>query len=342
MINDAITIVQEEKYSPKFRYILVDEFQDISQNQYRLLKTLQEKSNCKIFCVGDDWQSIYSFGGADVSIMLYFGKLFKFSDRCFLTTTFRFGQQLCDFSTKFILKNSNQIPKKISSELKNTDDKPAVSIVRNEDMRGLETIIEDIAKRREGKDILILGRYKKMKPPNLIEIRKSHPNLKIEYMTIHKSKGLQRDYVIIVGLESGKFGFPSKIEDDPILDLVLTKQDTTYPNAEERRVFYVAITRAIKHVYMLITNESNISEFISEIENEEYTINMTKNSGQFVSCPNCKTGKIIKRPNSKEVYYQCSNFPLCNYKAQECSRCHKGFRYRKNYRYHCSNCDYVV
>ncbi|MGA2386825.1 MAG: UvrD-helicase domain-containing protein [Candidatus Bathyarchaeia archaeon] len=343
MINEAITLTEEGKYLPKFKYILVDEFQDISQNQYRLIKTLQDKSNCKIFCVGDDWQSIYSYSGADVSILLKFSNNFEFSgDCCYLTQTFRFDQSLCDFTTKFILKNTNQIPKKITSIMGDNKGTPAVSVIRNEGSNGLDDILSKIEKKREGDEILILGRYKKLKPIELKKLQTAHRKLKIDYMTIHRSKGLQRDYVIIVGLKGGKHGFPNKIEDDPILDLVSTKEDKPYPYAEERRLFYVATTRAKKHVYLVVEDEFDISEFIKEIENEEYKVNIKSSNNQSMLCPNCEIGKMIKRPYSYGFFYRCSNYPLCEYEAQECNSCHNGFRYRKDNRYHCSNCDYIV
>ena len=112
MLNEAVTIVKQRKWLSKFKYILVDEFQDISQGSYHLLKAMIEQNNSKLFCVGDDWQSIYRFAGSDLSIMVGFERNFGHSETRFLQQTFRFSQELCDFSTKFISENPTQIKKK--------------------------------------------------------------------------------------------------------------------------------------------------------------------------------------------------------------------------------------
>jgi len=271
MINRAEVHLTKNMYKSGFKYILVDEFQDISQSRFRLLRTLLEQNPlAKLFCVGDDWQSIYRFIGSDVSLMTDFDNHFYPSERLELGRTFRFDSNLCDFSSKFILKNPNQIKKHLTSNTRTAS--PSVTLLWSEKTE--DTILEVLQRIESSEErkatVFIIGRYNHERPPNLSQLRKQHTKLAINYLTAHSSKGKEADYVIVIGLTSGGYAFPSQIEDDPLLDLVLTKKEPT-PNAEERRLFYVAVTRAKKHVY-LIANIKNPSTFAREITTGGYEI----------------------------------------------------------------------
>jgi DNA helicase-4 len=135
----------------------------------------------------------------------------------------------------------------------------------------------------------------------------------MKYTTAHRSKGLEADYVIIIGLRSGELGFPCQITDDPILNLVLAREDLT-ANAEERRLFYVSITRARKHVYLVVDDRHGTSTFASEIQRDGYEINVVGNNGEDPSCPLCETGKIVLRKGKYGEFHSCSNYPYCEYK----------------------------
>jgi DNA helicase-4 len=312
MINMATSYIRQSKYKSLFKYILVDEFQDISQSRYRFLKSMLDQNSAKLFCVGDDWQSIYRFTSNDLSIMLDFEGNFEFCERSFLEETFRLNDKLCDFSTKFILQNPNQIKKKITSKRK--VHQPAVTVIRGKTENALTEIINEINQRTEGKEsIFIIGRYNNLEPKNLYEIAEKYPKQMIKYTTAHSSKGCEADYVIIIGLKSGERGFPCQITDDPILNLVLARKDST-TNAEERRLFYVAITRARKHVYLVVDDRYGTSTFASEIQRDGYEINVVGNDGEAPSCPLCKTGKIVLRKGKYGEFHSCSNYPYCKYK----------------------------
>jgi DNA helicase-4 len=342
MISKATDLVQQRKYLSKFKYILVDEFQDISQSRYRFLKSLLDQGNSKLFCVGDDWQSIYRFTGSDLSIMIGFQEHFDFCQSSCLEETFRFNDKLSDFSTKFILQNPNQIEKRITSDKK--ENKPAVTLIKGE----LETVLVRILSRinqrilgkmdrsdEEGKTVFIIGRYNYLEPENLDEIIARFPRLTTKYLTAHSSKGLEADYVIIIGLTSGEYGFPCQITDDPIFNLVLAKQDS-FPNAEERRLFYVSVTRAKKHVYLVIDNDYSVSSFVSEIKQKGYEIEVDEGSQSLLNCPSCKTGWIVLRTGQYGEFYSCSNYPYCEYKPKACPQCQKGFLNKKGGKYQCS------
>lgn len=337
MINEATSLVKQGKYTPSFTYILVDEFQDISQSRCRFLKALLNQDGSKLFCVGDDWQSIYRFTGSDISVMLNFEKTFGFSQKSFLQETFRFGEKLCDFSTKFILKNPNQIKKQVTS--KRMENNPAVTIIDSPEEDTLEKILARIDQSKKGKEtIFIIGRYNFLEPQNLGKIAKTYPDLSIEYVTAHSSKGLEADHAILLGLTSGEYGFPSQIADDPILGLVLEKEDT-FPNAEERRLFYVAITRAKKHVYLCTDERRRTSEFVTEILQEGYETETSQDYCETRLCPICKTGQLVQRQGKFGTFHSCSNYPYCEYTPKECPKCLMGFLFRDETAYKCSKND---
>jgi len=342
MINKATNLIEQNKYVSPFQYVLVDEFQDISQSRYRFLKALLNQNNSKLFCVGDDWQSINRFAGSDISIMTHFERYFGPSEIRLVQETHRFSDKLCDFSTRFILENSYQIRKQIISKKK--DNKPAVTIVKEKTESALERIIQEINRDAQEKEkILILNRYEEIgKPSNIDELILNNPKLEIEYTTIHKSKGRTVHSVIVIGLRSGERGFPCQIENDPVLDLVKAKSEN-FPNAEERRLFYVAITRARKHVYLVVDEPFNVSTFVTEIENNGYEINTTgQKLKRSINCPVCTTGIIVR--NEMRGWYECSNSPYCSYVPRSCPKCREdyseggnGFLYKDNSKYLCSN-----
>jgi len=342
MINKAEKYLKNGKCNLKFRYILVDEFQDISQSRYRLLTALvQQNKNVKLFCVGDDWQSIYRFTGSDISLMTNFNQHFNPSERLNLYTTFRFDDQLCEFSNKFILKNPDQIKKHLNSHQKSSN--PSVTLVWKESVDDkITAILKGISDLEKRAKVFIIGRYNHQEPINFYQLRESYPDLDIRFTTAHSSKGREADYVIVIGLTCRGYAFPSQIEDDPILDLVLSIKEMT-SNAEERRLFYVAITRARKNVY-LIASKKNPSSFVREIETGDYKIDIEGISEGNVACPECKTGVIISREGRHGMFFSCSNYPYCQYKPNLCSQCKRGFLHKQDRNqfaeyYVCSNSD---
>jgi DNA helicase IV len=336
MINQATDYITKKQYVPTFKYILVDEFQDISQSRYRLLKALFDHTH-KLFCVGDDWQSIYRFNGSDLSITLDFEQNFGTSKKSYLEQTFRFSEKLCELSTKFVLKNPNQIKKTLRSQTKDTE--PALTIIEGKTENAIEQTLSQISNQASEKgkqSVFVIGRYNFTEPKNMHQIAHSKPNLTVRYTTAHSSKGLECDYAIIVGLKSGEYGFPCQVADDPILNLVLAKKDY-YPNAEERRLFYVAITRAKKHVYLIVKDKHHASDFITEIIKNDYEINLPKNNAKTSKCPECKDGQIIERKGKFGKFFACSNYPDCQYIATQCPKCQQGFIYKAQAQYRCSN-----
>jgi DNA helicase-4 len=332
MINKSIKYIASEKYKNKFSYVIIDEFQDLSLGRYQLVQAVKQTNpGCKIFCVGDDWQSIYRFAGSDMSLFNRFEKYFGHTEKSKIETTYRFHNPLIAVSSKFILRNPTQTSKELKSIApnKSTTYKIVYSNSDNQEQSfALESIFNDLLKSNAAirKEILILGRYS-FDIKRIANARGFHvgidnetitytPNINqktqkmtAKFMTVHKSKGLEADIVILINCDSGIHGFPSDISDDPVLNLVLSDADQ-FPNGEERRLFYVAITRARETVY-LVVDRNNKSKFISELEGETEELESKR-------CPKCKNGDVLTKTGEKNgkkwAFFSCSNFKYgCEY-----------------------------
>ena len=288
---------------------------------------------CKLFCVGDDWQSIYRFSGSDISLFKEFEKYFGYTEKAKIETTYRFYDPLINLSSNFILKNPNQTKKELKgiSNSKSSTYKIAYSASENQDdTYVLQEIFNEliVSGKAKDKEIFILGRYsfdidRIKNEGNIFGINKGTETisygtkttdgevrrLSAQFMTVHKAKGLEADIIIVINCNSGKHGFPSGMADDPVLNLLLSSADQ-FENEEERRLFYVAMTRAKELVYF-VADSSYKSKFIAELE-------VGNVASEIKKCPKCKTADLVKRSgvkNGKEwVFYGCTNFMYgCSY-----------------------------
>lgn len=352
-ISNALELIQSKKYNKSYDYVLIDEYQDINYIRCRLIQELQKNSGCNIFVVGDDWQSIYGFNGSDVNLFIDFDDFFPNSETIKLKENRRNSKIINSVTKDFILKNPNQLQKELKHIKKETnyDINPIKIVFFNEDkykkrkskILKLDAIIRDILKNNSKKDlkILLLGRmnndinpfvgnalFKMIKNDKTKKILYSrNTSLDITFMTIHQSKGLEFDEVIVINFENKFTGFPSQIEDDPLLSFV--KKSEKYPFAEERRLLYVALTRTLNNVYLL-SPEFDRSIFIDELI-DEFNIKskhliidrkmepyLYEDSTFFekweyhetdLPCPNCDDGKITIVVNNERgtKYVRCSN-----------------------------------
>ncbi len=283
-----------------YDYILVDEFQDISVDRYKLLQALRsEKPKTKLYCVGDDWQSIFRFAGSDMVLFYDFEQYFGYTEICKIETTYRFHQPIIDQSSAFILRNPAQKMKSIKPP-KGDQKKTYLSFVKCESMDGgtLKQVEQIVTSLPKDERILLLGRYNYdvMSVGFKGKIDHSDNRLKVNiagrelfFLSVHSAKGLEADNVILVNCNQGAYGFPSLIEDDPVLDFVLCRSEQ-YPFAEERRLFYVAMTRAKKRMYVLY-DEKKPSPFISEF--------LLKLEAGSHLCPKCLEGKVVAIKDGK-------------------------------------------
>jgi len=325
MINKATDYITSQKYKRKISYVIIDEFQDISIGRYNLVRAIKKSNpSCRLFCVGDDWQSIYRFAGSDIALFKDFTNYFGVTERLKIETTYRFHNPLIDLSSEFIQQNPNQAKKELRSadadmrtnyqiRYSKFDDTSILIDIFNE----LVDIYDDI----EDKKITILARHNfdfevriknEDKLLNVGDNSVSHQiqtedktvTIKANIQSIHSAKGLEADIVIIINCNSGKFGLPNQMADDPTLNLLLSEADQ-FENGEERRLFYVAMTRAKEMLY-LVADSYNKSKFITEIEVEEQVSN--------IKCPVCKAGDMLPKKSAiakngnRYIFYGCNNY----------------------------------
>lgn len=307
----------------KYKYIIVDEFQDMSYSRMRFLKELIVHGNSKLFAVGDDWQAIYRFCGCDLNIFLKFEDYFEDATYNYITFTYRNSQQLQNIASSFIMKNPEQHKKNIKSN-KSLHNPIRIMYFENDRINALNEILNEIGNKKRDASVLLLGRNKADIDPywdnqNFFKDKNGEiksnifSNLKIRFKTVHSSKGLEDEFVIILNAEDSKLGFPNKIEDDPLLNLVLASK-SNFLFAEERRLWYVALTRTKSYTYILV-NKKYPSQFVKEIEKECVVTNaFNEVKNDFVKlCPICKSGNLVIKANSRNhnQFYGCTNYPYC-------------------------------
>lgn len=375
MINESARILKEVKDMKQkldFKYIIVDEYQDISRQRFDLTKALSEVTDAKIIAVGDDWQSIYAFSGSDITLFTKFEEKMGYAKMLKIVKTYRNSQDVIDIAGSFIQRNSEQISKQLISPKR--IEAPVIIYTYDSTSKGrdgnrrsganyalssaVETALGRLLeyKKAENKTagpILLLGRFgfdgDHLEKSGLFEYINrgdkiksvKYPELDITFMTAHSSKGLGYDDVIIVNGKNETYGFPSKIEDDPVLAFVI-KGDRSIDYAEERRLFYVAMTRTKNRVFF-VAPEQNPSEFLLELKRDyknvvlqgEWNEEVVKN--QKKACPLCGYPLQLKY---KKAYglrlYMCTNEPeVCgfmtnDYRAgkmsiQKCDKCRDGY-----------------
>lgn len=239
---DFDDMIQLAKYKVRtsniyYRYIIIDEFQDTSLVRFNLIKEIIDKCNSKLFVVGDDWQSIYRFSGCNLDLFINFKKYFTNTSYFSLEYTYRNSNELIYVTSNFIMRNKHQLRKSIKSK-KNLD-RP-IKIIFNSN-------VDDLIKSINGQ-VLVIGRNNK-------DIENINYDNKL---TIHRSKGLECENVILVNSDN----IPNKIKNEKILSKVLNEHDYIMYE-EERRLFYVALTRTKSYVYIMVNKR--ISPFVKEL-----------------------------------------------------------------------------
>ena len=333
MINDSARILREEEVQGKkldFKYIIVDEYQDISRQRFNLTKELCKLCNAKVIAVGDDWQSIYAYAGSDITLFTDFKNTFGYGLELCITKTYRNAQEVIDIAGGFVQKNLSQIRKALISP--KHIEHPIVIKTYTEEVdrkeyegkggkyfligKCVEEIMDGLISKYEHPKILLLGRYgfdgyNLTKSADFIyddktgSVRSKKYNADyFDFMTVHRAKGLGYDHVIIINARNETYGFPSQVQEDPVLKYVV-KDDHSYDYAEERRLFYVALTRTKNRVY-IITPQQHPSEFVLELIRDYPQVKVF--------------GKIDKEPQEKTQDKRC---PVCGYPLQ--------LRYKKAY-----------
>lgn len=371
MINDSARILreaEEQNIVPDFKYIIVDEYQDISRQRFDLTKELSKLCEAKIIAVGDDWQSIYAYAGSDITLFTRFKETFGYGLELSITKTYRNAQEIIDIAGGFIQKNTEQIQKALISPKHIQNPVIIQTYTENVDRkqyegRGgkyfllgetVEKLMKEILADNPNSSILLLGRYNfdgynltksadfEYWEKNGTVTSKTFSDIEMEFMTVHRAKGLGYDNVIIINAIDSAFGFPSKIQDDPILQYVV-KTDRSIEYAEERRLFYVALTRTKNRVY-IVTPQQRPSEFVRELIADYPNITLRgkldkpqENTGEIKKCPVCGYPLQLRY---KKAYglklWICSNEPeVCDFLTNDikgndlsilkCDQCKDGY-----------------
>lgn len=289
MIHKAYYIIpkiKEKDLGVDYKYLIIDEYQDISRQRFNLINRLSNLFDAKIMAVGDDWQTIFGYSGSRIELFKNFEEELNSAESLFIEKTYRNSQELIDIAGDFVQKNSNQIKKHLISDKKLNN---PVIICRYDASNRFETntnrsiivskILDSISKEKPNAKVLLMGRYNndkyKIFNQELFKIQeekityKNNPKMKISFLTIHKAKGLGFDYCILLDLNDGTYGFPSKIEDEAIMKLIKPKIDEPIDYPEERRLFYVALTRTKNKVFLLVPKTKE-SSFAIEIIKDSY------------------------------------------------------------------------
>ena len=262
MIYIATNLVKNKGINKNYKYIIIDEYQDTSSIRENLIKEIIFKTNALITVVGDDFQSIYRFSGCDVNNFLDFPKHFKHVKKLYLTNTYRNSQELINVAGSFVMKNFRQIKKNLKSN--KYISKPIIILyyknIKKDFIKALNYINSD--------NLLILGRnnndiYNFINSNYIHDNKLCFNNKNIYYKTIHKAKGLEEDNILIINLTNDINSLPSKIKDNKILNYILVHKDI-YPYEEERRLFYVALTRTKNYCYLFV-DKNNPSIFVEEL-----------------------------------------------------------------------------
>lgn len=328
MINQATDLITKNKADFTFKYIIIDEYQDISFSRFKLIQQIRDISSARLTCVGDDWQSIYRFAGSDISLFSNFEKHVGKFELLLIEQTYRNSQSIINISANFIKKNKKQISKNPISQI--SDKYKPIKFIGFTSENLEEKFINEVeylVDKYGNEPILVLGRHN-FDIKNLI-IQNGDSRVKyiersgklvvvgfehvdIKFLTVHRSKGTEAKNVIILNLSNNLMGFPNKMTDDPILSVLLSDYED-YRFAEERRLFYVALTRTKNEVLLFLPPDTSI--FADELLNDnDYLLTNVHGMPKANICPYCRTGKLVLKKNSRngDNFLGCSHYPACN------------------------------
>lgn len=328
MINLATEKVNNNHSIHPYKYVIVDEYQDVSKSRFDLIKAILKKTNAKFFCVGDDWQSIYRFAGSDISLFTNLEKYLGHTEILRIENTYRNSQNLINEASNFILQNPSQLKKNLRSN-KQLDYPLVFWGFTNDPKQALTSSINKIVSEfGTNKSILLLGRtnydisiamdtglFRSVTKNGVKSLEYTpYPDLPIQFLSVHKSKGLEADNVILLNFKNDLLGFPNQIADDQILDYVLMDSEH-FKFAEERRLFYVAITRTKNRTFIL-TDNNKPSPFFKEFNESKsvcFVYTKKREDNKLLSCPLCQTGTLQKIEHEGKFFVGCSNYPRCRF-----------------------------
>lgn len=242
----ALKIIKQQGIS--YKYILVDEFQDTNNLQYEIFASLIN-NNTNTFIVGDPDQSIYKFRGANNKLINRYIDKFK-AEVNILTNNYRSSRNIITYANMSISNNIKRINKiLVPNSLNNGTVK--ILLFNNENIE--YNYIIKICNQCTSKKYSIAILFRNHEQGYLYKRYYYNSYFKISIMSIHESKGLEFDVVFIIGVNKGVFPQSFNVDLDTL--------------EEERRLFFVAITRAKKELY--ISSNDKVSKFVREIKRKK-------------------------------------------------------------------------
>ena len=320
LINQAAELIRTGEWTNPYPHVLIDEFQDISDGRMALASALR-RPGLAYFLVGDDWQSIYRFAGSRVGLIHFCDQYLGHTQRRDLTRTFRFDDGILKPSSAFIQRNPEQTKRALVSHGRDRD-RGVTVIYDPQPASALNHALSAISNDDPDPNpsILVLGRFQSSRSA-LRNTGDGRRGRNVEFSTVHSAKGREADYVIVLDLNDARYGFPCLVVDDPMLHLVAPNdQAQPFPHAEERRLFYVALTRARKGAY-LVAHPASPSPFVRELLaiSDQITTAGTANP----PCPSCSRGSLV--PSQTGDNLRCTSSPTCRYLAPRCPNCQAGY-----------------
>lgn len=276
MINKALSVLRSNGLKRKWKYVIVDEYQDTSLTKFHLIKEIIDLCNANFLAVGDDFQSIYRFTGCNLHIFLNFTKYFTHAKVFQIVNTYRNPQELINVAGSFVMKNKAQQRKKLISHKHIS--KPIIIYYENNKVSALKEVLKIVS--QDSNEIMVLGRNNKDinyyidKTFTKEDDYYVYDEIKFRYLTMHKSKGLESENVILINVENSTLGMPTKLKEDKILKYVNNTRNY-YPYEEERRLFYVALTRTKNKTYIISTYKKE-SIFTKELTKYKKYVSIIK------------------------------------------------------------------
>jgi DNA helicase-4 len=330
MIIRAIQVVESGAYIPAWKFVLVDEFQDISEARMGFIKVIVAKGpDPSLTVVGDDWQSIYRFSGGKLELTTRFGELVGEFTATKLQKTFRYNNSIAEIAGRFVMENPEQYKKHIETHVK--VDRSQVHLLDDGTVKQegvYDRVVEVVRKIRQNDasgSIAVIARYNYLLVASRDALANSSLHANVDFWTFHKSKGLEAHYCVLIGFFQGKSGFPNENKDEAIIEALLPSLDS-YPHSEERRLLYVGLTRSRNKVYV-IANPTAPSSFVTELLAPKYDINIVSKKFQETyrktfKCPSCADGYFRLIEGQYGGFYSCSSGLGCAVgKARVCTKC---------------------
>lgn len=321
IIREATALLEAGRFRASWRDLILDEYQDVSEREIRFLEALAQAHDAEVFAVGDDWQAIYGFKGSAWDALQTFSSRFGGGDDVEVyeyPETHRSVDAIHEPAGRFVRRNPKQTQKRLSST------RPPALGPRIE-IRGVSGQASNFPTQRLARDVLAELATSEVPPRDVLVLARAKKRLLEEEgtvgtgtytsLTIHGAKGLGADVAIITDALAS---FPGRWLADPLLALV--QRPEAFTNAEERRVFYVAMTRARDRVFIL-TDWNRRSSFLEEFRGDPNVLFVDEPPpGQpaegALACPECRCGVATL---SKFDNYVCTNWPFCDFIFPKCT-----------------------